>query len=112
MFFEKAIDHVMLNKIDSDLSFNQTIEFNKQLLTKDSSWKWQNEWRVVLKYEQNNKQPFPFINRIIIGSQASKKLIKDLIKICGHKIPLFQQLLNDSGSEYVYKRITNYKKHK
>ena len=110
VFFEKAIDNLMFRKSNSDIPLEDTLELNKQLLTKDSSWKWQKEWRIVLKYEdKNNRQPAPFISKIIIGSQTPKKLINDLKEICKGKIPLFQQTLNDSGSDYIYRKITNHK---
>ena len=83
-----------------------SLNINFQLLTKDKSWSRQREWRICLKYQNNNKQYFPFISAIYIGCKTPKYKVDKLIRIGKRKkVKVYQQLLDHSGSKFIYKRI-------
>lgn len=106
-FFEDGMNkHLFKNDIDNGYSEDDIIELNVQLQTKNYSWSWQKEWRIALKFENNNRQPFPFISKIILGCNAKDELKEKLINICKlKKIPLYIQYKSSSNSEYKYRKL-------
>ncbi len=91
---------------EGQISKEEQLEMNLQLFTKNPTWSWQKEWRMFLSFKNNNKQRFPFISKVILGSKIELQLKNKVILICQNKkIPVYQMRLDESKSTYIYEEL-------
>jgi len=84
------------------------IQIEMQLLTKDTGWKGENEWRYLLdKSGQENKQEFPFeITRIILGKNILRRNQQIIVSIARkYGVPVYKQEINATHSMIEYKEL-------
>lgn len=83
--------YIAQDKCSAKYINNVQLQFLKSLLTKDSIWKYEQEWRLIvdesLVAPVGFKIPFPFARRIIVGESASPEL-KLLLKQVADKLNL------------------------
>lgn len=79
---------------------------NEAILTKNSAWKYEEEWRIVLDNFSNVQiDKIPFATKIILGANIDEKHKEELLKIAHEKeppIPVYQAFLRPDKYEIGY----------
>ena len=82
-------------------TFNEYKKWFLSTYTKDNSYAFQNEWRIVLPYEfKENLQLFPFVKSITLGERMDEEYMRRIIDAIKDKgISVFKRQLNDEKSD-------------
>ncbi len=106
-FFDVIIRGLYSANTINGISYEDYQEWFLSTFTKDKSYEFQKEWRIVFdKTMGDNLQNFPFIKSIILGERISEDDAKKLIDIAKKKnILIYQRKINKSGSKIIVEKI-------
>lgn len=106
-FFDILVKGFNANKQVNGISYEDYERWFLSSYTKDSSYSFQKEWRIVFTQEMGgNIQSFPFVKSIILGEKISEEYKKVLVELANRKrIDIYQRTLNASGAKIVIKKI-------
>ena len=81
--FIDIIKYFLTGKEDTELCEKANTSIFKQLMTKQSDWSFEKEWRIILMNLPDNRVPLDLVSRIIIDERALKSDEADrLIRLC------------------------------
>lgn len=106
-FFDVLIRGLQSKQQINGISFEDYSSWFLSSFTKDPSYTFQKEWRIVLTKEiGGNKQSFPFAKSIILGERISDDNKEALIRLAKNKgLQIFQRKLNSSCSKIIVEEI-------
>lgn len=73
-------------------------QFTKGLLTKDSIWSYENEWRILVKTTEMPNIPMPRISCVYLGASISDENRNAILKIAKEKHYKVKQMVVDRGA--------------
>lgn len=73
-------------------------QFTKGLLTKDSIWSYENEWRILVKTTEMPNIPMPRISCVYLGASISDENRNAILKIAKEKHYKVKQMVMDRGA--------------
>ena len=73
-------------------------QFTKGLLTKDSIWSYENEWRILVKTTEMHNIPMPRISCVYLGASISDENRNAILKIAKEKHYKVKQMVVDRGA--------------
>lgn len=74
------------------------VQFTKGLLTKDSIWSYENEWRILVKATEFQNLPMPRISCVYLGASISDENRNAILKIAKKKNYIVKQMVVDRGA--------------
>lgn len=74
------------------------VQFTKGLLTKDSIWSYENEWRILVKNTDLSDIPMPRISCVYLGASISDDNKAAILKIAKEKQYKVKQMVVDRGA--------------
>lgn len=74
------------------------VQFTKGLLTKDSIWSYENEWRILVKTTEVSDLPMPLISCVYLGASISDDNRNAILKIAKEKNYKVKQMVVDRGA--------------
>lgn len=96
--WEVALDN---NKENTDKLFEQ---LRRTLLTKDSVWSYENEWRIIISGSSSGNIAMPPISAVYLGTDMIQEEKEQIIKIAKQKGIRVKQMVKDRGSYELHAR--------
>lgn len=106
-FFDILVKGLTAEKQVNGISYDDYEKWFLSSYTKDPSYVFQKEWRIVFAQDMGgNKQFFPFVKSIILGEKISEKNKKILVDLANKKgFEIYQRKLNLSGSKIMIVKL-------
>lgn len=106
-FFDVLEKFLLLENSDNLDVLDEYQKWFLSTYTKDKSYSFQNEWRIVLPSDLfNNLQDFPFIKSVTLGERMDKDYKDRIIAVAREKaIPIYQRHYNRTKSKIIIKAI-------
>jgi len=106
-YFDILVKGLTANKQVNGISYEDYEKWFLSSYTKDPSYAFQKEWRIVFTEDMGgNKQFFPFVKSIILGEKISEDNKKKLVDLANRKgFEVYQRKLNASGSKIVVVKL-------
>ena len=84
--FVNVLKYILTGKKDKDLLLEDNTVFFYQLMTKQSDWSFEKEWRIMLANLDDGKVYFDLVSKIIIDERVIESAeSKKLIELCKEK---------------------------